>query len=129
MIHKFQRSEQIFIPGNDFKTSTESLKDFIEMNFLIPDNDLERICDFASHDSGLEKIIFELPALIQSEISYEKLEIRFFSEFQDDFLQLEVGIFSSSDVNVSLKKEEVLEHKLYDLYPSDSADKVLLIME
>jgi hypothetical protein len=105
------------------------LKDFIISNFQIPDNDLERICNFIGNDSELEKIIFDLPALIKSEISYDNLQIRFFDEFQDDELVLEVTAFSSLNFESVLKKEDEFIHKLYEKYDEKSADKTLILIE
>lgn len=127
-MQKFQKANHIFIPSYE-KTSTMSLKNFIMNNFLIPDNDLERICEFISKDNELEKIIFQLPFLIQREISYDKLQIKFYDEFQEDYLQLEVLISTSTDVVTSLKIEYTLERELYDLFDSNSADKLLVIMQ
>ena len=129
MIQKFQETERIFIPSYEEKTSTITLEKFIKENFQIPNDDLKKICEFVSHDKELEKIIFELPNLIQKEITYEKLQIKFYEEFQEDYLQLEVNIFTSIDTITSLKIEDLLEHRLYELFESNSADKILLIME
>lgn len=129
MIQKFQKTEQIFVPTYKEKTSTINLKNFILQNFKMPNNDLERICNFISHDRELEKIIFELPNLIKNEVSFDKLQIKFYDEFQDDYLQLEVSIFTSTDIADSLKIEDKLEKQLYELYNSESADKLLIIME
>lgn len=129
MIQKFQETERIFVPSYEEKTSTVTLEKFIMENFQTPDDDLERICEFISRDGELEKIILELPALIRSEITYDKLQIKFYEEFQDDYLQLEVDIFTSTDVVTSLKVEDKLEQQLYELYDNNSADKLLLIME
>lgn len=129
MIQKFQETERIFIPSYEEKTSTIPLEKFITENFQIPDDDLKKICDFVSHDSELEKIIFELPNLIRNEITYDKLQIKFYEEFQEDYLQLEINIFTTIDITTSLKIEDKLEQRLYELFESDSADKLLLIME
>lgn len=129
MIQKFQETERIFVPSYEKKTSTISLEKFITENFQIPDDDLERICEFINQDSELEKIIFELPALIRNEITYDKIQIRFYAEFQEDYLQLEINIFTSIDPVSSLNVEDKLEQKLYELYGSNSADKILLIMK
>lgn len=129
MIQKFQRTEQIYIPRNGEKTNTINLKNFIIKNFEIPDEDLERICEFISNDNQLEKIIFELPHIIQNEISYDKLQIKFYDEFQEDYLQLEVTVLTSLDITTSLKVEDKLEEKLYESYENNSADKILIIME
>ena len=129
MIQKFQETERIFVPSYEEKTSTITLEKFIKENFQIPNDDLKKICEFVSHDRELEKIIFELPNLIQKEITYEKLQIKFYEEFQEDYLQLEVNIFTSIDTITSLKIEDLLEHRLYELFESNSADKILLIME
>ena len=129
MIQKFQETERIFIPSYEEKTSTITLEKFIIENFQIPNDDLKKICEFVSHDKELEKIIFELPNLIQKEITYDKLQIKFYEEFQEDYLQLEVNIFTSIDTLISLKIEDRLEQRLYELFESNSADKILLIME
>ncbi|WP_405305758.1 hypothetical protein [Methanobrevibacter sp.] len=129
MIQKFQETERIFIPSYEEKTSTITLEKFIIENFQIPNDDLKKICEFVSNDTELEKIIFELPNLIQSEINYDKLQIKFYEEFQEDYLQLEINIFTSIDTITSLKIEDLLEQRLYELFESNSADKILLIME
>ena len=129
MIQKFQETERIFIPSYEEKTNTITLEKFIKENFQIPNDDLKKICEFVSHDKELEKIIFELPNLIQKEITYDKLQIKFYEEFQEDYLQLEVNIFTSIDTLISLKIEDRLEQRLYELFESNSADKILLIME
>ena len=129
MIQKFQETERIFVPSYEEKTSTITLEKFITENFQIPNDDLKKICEFVSHDKELEKIIFELPNLIQKEITYDKLQIKFYEEFQEDYLQLEVNIFTSIDTIISLKIEDRLEQRLYELFESNSADKILLIME
>ena len=129
MIQKFQETERIFHPSYKEKTGTITLEKFLMENFQVPDDDFEKICRFVRQDSGLEKIIFELPNLIQSEITYDKLQIKFYEEFQEDYLQLEVNVFTPIDTVTSLKVEEKLEEKLYELYDHNSADKLLIIME
>ena len=129
MIQKFQETERIFHPSYKEKTGTITLEKFLMENFQFPDEDFEKICGFVRQDIGLEKIIFELPNLIQSEITYDKLQIKFYEEFQEDYLQLEVNVFTPIDTVTSLKVEEKLEEKLYELYDHNSADKLLIIME
>lgn len=129
MIQKFQKAERMFIPTYEEKTSPLKLKKFITDNFQIPDNDLERICEFISSDRQLEKIIFELPTLIQSKIQYNGLQIKFYDEFQSDELVLEVTAFSSMEFNRSLEKEDEFIHILYDRYDERSADKLLIFIE
>ena len=129
MIRKFQKAERNFIPEYKQTTITENLEKFIKENFKIPDNDLERICSFIRKDRELEKIIFELPALIKSKLSYEKLEIKFFDEFQEEELILEVTAFSFQDFDTILEKEEEFIHILYGNYAEESADKILILIE
>ena len=129
MIQKFQKTERIFIPSYKEKTNTITLEKFLMENFQFPDEDFEKICGFVRQDIGLEKIIFELPNLILSEIKYNKLLIKFYDDFQEDYPQLEVNIFTPIDTVTSLKVEEKLEEKLYELYDHNSADKLLIIME
>ena len=129
MIQKFQEAEQIFIPSYEKATGTQDLKTFITENFQLPDNDLERICEFIIQDSELEKIILEIPTLIKSKIAYDKLQIKFYDEFQEDELILEVTAFSSIDFNTLLKKEDEFIHILYNDYSEESADKILIFIE
>ena len=56
-------------------------------------------------DNDLEKIILNLPHMIQRETPYKKLLIKFYDEFQEDYLQLEVSIITSIDIAHSLKIE------------------------
>ena len=130
VIQKFQEAEKIFIPSNDVGDETQNLKNFIVKNFQIPDNDLKRIINFINEDEELEKLILNVPALIQSEVSYDKLEMKFYEEFQYDELILEVTAFTSNlDIENCLKKEDELIHKLYDQYNEQSSDKILIFIE
>ncbi len=114
------------LPSNEDNANAMPLNEFLIKNFQVPNNDLERICNFISKDTKLEKIIFDLPGLIQSKGKYEKLQINFNDELEDGCLHLEVGIFSPLDIQNLLKLENRLEEQLYDLYDWDSCDKVIL---
>ena len=129
MIQKFQKAERIFIPTVNENKSTENLKNFIIDNFQIPDDDLERICEFIRKDGELEQIILKLPRIIQNEISYNKLQIKFFDEFQDDELVLEVTAFSSLEYDKLLDIEDDFIHKLYDEFEEESVDKIIIFIE
>ena len=129
MIQKYQKAERIFAPSNNIKNTYGNLEKFIIENFQISDNDLKRICQFIREDNNLEKIIYDLPRLIQSEISYNRLQIKFYDEFQDDELVLEVTAFSSLNIENILKKEDELIHRLYENYSEKSADKILIFIE
>lgn len=129
MIQKYQKAERIFAPSNNIKNTYGNLEKFIIENFQIPNNDLKRICQFIREDNNLEKIIYDLPRLIQSEISYNRLQIKFYDEFQDDELVLEITAFSSLNIENILKKEDELIHRLYENYSEKSADKILIFIE
>lgn len=129
MIQKYQKAERIFAPSNNIKNTYDNLEKFMIENFQIPDNDLKRICQFIREDNNLEKIIYDLPRLIQSEISYNRLQIKFYDEFQDDELVLEVTAFSSLNIENILKKEDELIHRLYENYSEKSVDKILIFIE
>lgn len=105
------------------------LKDFISQNFEIPGDNLDNICSFIENDGNLEKIIFDLPSFIRHQMKYEKLKINFKDELEEDFIHLEVGIFSTLDIQNLLKLENELEEQLYDLYDWDSCDKIILNVE
>ena len=129
MIQKYQKAERIFAPSNNIKNTYGNLEKFIIENFQIPDNDLKRICQFIREDNNLEKIIYDLPRLIQSEISYNRLQIKFYDEFQDDELVLEVTAFSSLNIENILKKEDEIIHRLYENYSEKSVNKILIFIE
>lgn len=129
MIQKYQKAERIFAPSNNIKNTYGNLEKFIIENFQIPDNDLKRICQFIKEDNNLEKIIYDLPRLIQSEISYNRLQIKFYDEFQDDEVVLEITAFSSLNIENILKKEDEIIHRLYENYSEKSADKILIFIE
>ena len=129
MIQKYQKAERIFAPSNNIKNTYDNLEKFMIENFQIPDNDLKRICQFIRKDNTLEKIIYDLPRLIQSEISYNRLQIKFYDEFQDDELVLEVTAFFSLNIENILKKEDELIHRLYENYSEKSVNKILIFIE
>ena len=129
MIQKYQKAERIFAPSNNIKNTYDNLEKFMIENFKIPDNDLKRICQFIREDNNLEKIIYDLPRLIQSEISYNRLQIKFYDEFQDDEVVLEITAFSSLNIENILKKEDEIIHRLYENYSEKSADKILIFIE
>ena len=129
MIQKYQKAERIFAPSNNIKNTYGNLEKFMIENFQIPDNDLKRICQFIRKDNTLEKIIYDLPRLIQSEISYNRLQIKFYDEFQDDELVLEVTAFFSLNIENILKKEDELIHRLYENYSEKSVNKILIFIE
>ena len=129
MIQKFQKAERIFVPKINENNPTKNLKKFLIDNFQIPDNDLDRICDFIRNDTELEKIIFELPNIIQGEISYEKLQIKFYEEFQEDELVLEVTAFSSLEYEKLLDIEDNFIHNLYNKFSEKSVDKIIVFIE
>lgn len=129
MIQKFQESERIFISTDKIQNSTRTLEKFITENFEIPDNNLKQINSFIKQDTDLENLIYDLPQLIQKEVTYQKMQIKFFDEFQDDELILEITIFSRLKIDEVLNHENAFIHRLYEKYPEKSADKVLIFIE
>lgn len=129
MIQKFQESERIFISTDKLQNSTRTLEKFITENFELPDNNLKQINSFIKQDTDLENLIYDLPQLIQKEVTYQKMQIKFFDEFQDDELILEITVFSRLKIDEILNKEDAFIHRLYEKYPEKSADKVLIFIE
>lgn len=129
MIQKFQESERIFISTDKLQNSTRTLEKFITENFELPDNNLKQINSFIKQDTNLENLIYDLPQLIQKEVTYQKMQIKFFDEFQDDELILEITVFSRLKIDEILNKEDAFIHRLYEKYPEKSADKVLIFIE
>lgn len=129
MIQKFQESERIFIPTTNIQNSTKTLETFITENFELPDNNLKQINSFIKQDTDLENLIYDLPQLIQKEVTYQKMQIKFFDEFQDDELILEITVFSRLKIDEILNHEDAFIHRLYEKYPEKSADKVVIFIE
>ena len=129
MIQKFQESERIFIPTTKIKNSTRTLEKFITENFELPDNNLKQINSFIKQDMDLENLIYDLPQLIQKDVIFQKMQIKFFDEFQDDELILEITVFSRLKIDEILKHEDAFIHRLYEKYPEKSADKVVIFIE
>lgn len=126
---EFQKVERTYVSNVEHALNNTNILEFIKNNFKIPDDNLKEISSFIKKDSELEKIIFELPNMIKKEFPNDKLQIRFYDEFTEDELILEVGIFTSFGEKTSFEKEKKLENMLYENYGWDSADKVLIIME
>ena len=123
-----QKAERINKP-TEINNATSNLNDFLSGNFQIPNDNLDRISQFIGQDKNLEKIIFELHDMIKTESEYDKLQIKFFDEFQDDELVLEVTALTSLDFKEALSKEDELIHRLYNDFSEKSADKVLILMD
>ena len=124
----FQKTEQIYVPQTEM-TPIQDISKFVLDCFKIPDNNLEEITSFIKKDKELEKIIYDLPNLIKKEFPKDDIQIKFYDEFQEYELMLEIGIFTSFDEESSFEKEKSLENYLYDNYDWDAVDKVLIIME
>ena len=128
MIQKFQETERIFVSNSGSEIDIQNIDEFILANFKIPDDNLSRICEYITTHGQIENIIRELPNLIDTEFPNDEIQIKFYDEFQEQELRLEIGIFTSFDVDTSLEKEERLERKLFELY-KHSADNLLLMVE
>lgn len=126
---EFQEADRSYNPIIEPNFDNNALSEFLTDNFKIPNNNLSEITSFINKDNELKKIIFELPDLIKKEFPQDEIQIRFYDEFKEDELILEVGIFSSFDEKTSFEKEKILENRLYDKYNWNSADKLLIIME
>ncbi|MBQ2666803.1 hypothetical protein [Methanobrevibacter sp.] len=126
---EFQKSVPSYTRSVDLKSNNNDLVELIKNNFKIPNNDLDNIISFIDEDEELKKIIFELPSIIRKEFPDDDMQIKFYDEFQESELILEVGIFSSFDEKSSFEKEKSLENNLYEKYDWDSVDKILILME
>ena len=126
---EFQKTERIYHPHTDYKFDSNGLTEFLTDNFTIPNDNLKDISSFIDKDEELKRILLELPDLIKKEFPNDKVQIKFYEEFKQDELILEIGIFTSFDEKSSFEKEKKLENALYDKYNWDSADKILIIME
>ena len=113
---KFQKTERIYYPNTDYKFNSDVLTEFLTDNFTIPDDNLNEISCFIDKDKELKRILFELPELIKKEFPNDEIQIRFYEEFKQDELILEIGIFTSFDEKSSFEKEKKLENQLYDKY-------------
>lgn len=126
---KFQKAEQAYCPNVEPEFDNDDIEDFLIENFKIPDNNLNQISSLINEYGELKKIILDLPEMIKKEFPNDEMQIRFYDEFQEYELILEIGIFSSFDEESSFEKEKRLDRLLYDKYDCDAADKIIILME
>ena len=127
-MQQFQKTEQTYIPQNKVSL-IKTIDEFIFNNFKLPNDNLKEISSFIKEDNELEKIIYELTDLIKKEFPKDVLQLKFYDEFEEFELILEIGIFTSFDEETSFEKEKNLENYLYDNYNWNSSDKLLITME
>ena len=104
----FQNKENTYkSPDTTFKK--QNLEEYITNNFLLPDNDLERICDFIRKDNGLENLIYDLKSIAKT------IE-----------LMLEIEILTNLDFETAHKIEDDINIKIMEIYDDSTTDKFWL---
>ena len=113
---EFQKTERIYHPHTDYKFDSNGLTEFLTDNFTIPDDNLKDISSFIDKDEELKRILLELPDLIKKEFPNDKVQIKFYEEFKQDELILEIGIFTSFDEKTSFEKWSLTSVDVSSLY-------------
>ena len=122
----FQNKENTYkSPDTTFKK--QNLEEYITNNFLLPDNDLERICDFIRKDNGLENLIYDLKSIAKTRLDeITGMKINFYPEFQEVELMLEIEILTNLDFETAHKIEDDINIKIMEIYDDSTTDKFWL---
>ena len=122
----FQNKENTYkSPDTTFKK--QNLEEYITNNFLLPDNDLERICDFIRKDNGLENLIYDLKSIAKTKLDeIICMKINFYPEFQEVELMLEIEILTNLDFETAHKIEDDINIKIMEIYDDSTTDKFWL---
>ena len=122
MIQKFQKAEHIYIPVD---SRNNTLEDYILNNFQLPDNDLERICEFIQKDYELQTMIYNLKNNVKSEIDEIKaMQMNFYPEFQENELVLEIEVLTNLSIDENINAERKIDTKLFNNYSKTTVDKL-----
>ena len=126
MMQHFQNKENTYkSPDTTFKK--QNLEEYITNNFLFPDNDLERICDFIRKDNGLENLIYDLKSIAKTKLDeITCMKINFYPEFQEVELMLEIEILTNLDFETAHKIEDDINIKIMEIYDDSTTDKFWL---
>ena len=126
MMQHFQRAEQIYVPP-DTTFKKQNLEEYITNNFQLPDNDLERICDFIRKDNGLENLIYDLKSIAKTKLDeITCMKINFYPEFQEVELMLEIEILTNLDFETANEIEDEINIKIMEIYDDSTTDKFWL---
>ena len=126
MMQHFQRAEQIYVPP-DTTFKKQNLEEYITNNFQLPDNDLERICDFIRKDNGLENLIYDLKSIAKTKLDeIICMKINFYPEFQEVELMLEIEILTNLDFETANEIEDEINIKIMEIYDDSTTDKFWL---
>ena len=122
----FQNKENTYkSPDTTFKK--QNLEEYITNNFLFPDNDLERICDFIRKDNGLENLIYDLKSIAKTKLDeITCMKINFYPEFQEVELMLEIEILTNLDFETANEIEDEINIKIMEIYDDSTTDKFWL---
>ena len=126
MMQHFQNKENTYkSPDTTFKK--QNLEEYITNNFLFPDNDLERICDFIRKDNGLENLIYDLKSIAKTKLDeIICMKINFYPEFQEVELMLEIEILTNLDFETANEIEDEINIKIMEIYDDSTTDKFWL---
>ena len=103
------------------------LNEFLEENFEFPSDNMVKIARFIRKDPELEKIIYDLPEIISSELDYEKISFDFMKETDPSEKILEIIIHSDVYEEVAFHKEDLISDRIIDNYPKTENEFIILV--
>ena len=132
MQQNYSQRLEMQIPQENIVTGFETLqKDeftgFIEKHFEFPSNNFDEINLFIDGDAEMKKIIYDLPEIISSELTYSRISLDFMKETDPSEKILEIVVYSSSDEETLLQKEDKISDWIIDNYPNPKNEYIILV--
>ena len=120
------------IPQENIYTGFETIqKDeftgFIEKHFEFPSNNADEINLFINGDAEIKKIIYDLPEIISSELTYSRISLDFMKETDPSEKILEIVVYSISNEETLLQKEDKISDWIIDNYPNPKNEYIILV--
>lgn len=119
--------ENTYIGTNIIQRQDTNLNLFLKTHFKFPSENLNELNDFINEDAEMEKIIYNLPEIISTELEYKQLSLDFMKETDPNEKILEIVIYSSLDEETLLQKEDLISEEIIDKYPKTINEYILLV--
>ena len=132
MWQNYSKRLEMQIPQENIYTGFETIqKDeftvFIEKHFEFPSNNSDEINLFINEDAKMKKIIYDLPEIISSELTYSRISLDFMKETDPSEKILEIVVYSTSDEEILLQKEDEISDWIIDNYPNPKNEYIILV--
>ena len=132
MQQNYSQRLQMQIPQENiytgFKTMQEDeFTEFIEKHFEFPSNNSYEINLFINDDAEMKKIIYDLPEIIPSQLTCSRISLDFMKETDSSEKILEIVVYSTSDEETLLQKEDEISDWIIDNYPKPTIEYIILV--